>query len=214
MTVAELSYLISMAGTVAFASSAVLSVAERRIDLFAAVVLGIITAVGGGTIRDVILQVPVFWASDLSYLWVSIVTSIITFFAHKFFGRKLIRSLFLYVDGLGVSLFAVQAAAKVWELQFGLPIGPVMLGVVTAIGGGLIRDVLAGRPTLLMSRELYAIPVLIGCILFCVILAYAPEKHFLGSVVCFAVIFIIRAAAIHWNLQVPEWATMCLVKKE
>jgi len=83
-----------------------------------------------------------------------------------------------------------------------------MLGVITAIGGGLIRDVLAQRQTLLMSRELYAVPVLIGCILYTLVLAYAPEYRTVGSIVCLAVIFGIRAAAIRWNLQVPEWAMM------
>ena len=65
-----------------------------------------------------------------------------------------------------------------------------------------------GRQTLLMSRELYAVPVLIGCILFTLILAYAPEYRHEGSIFCIGLIFAIRAAAIHWSLQVPEWAMM------
>jgi uncharacterized membrane protein YeiH len=208
MTIEEMGFFIAMAGTVAFASSAVLSVADRKVDLFTAVVLGGITAVGGGTVRDLILDVPVFWASDLSYLWVSIGASVATFFASGFFGKSSIRSLFLYVDGFAVAMFAVQATAKVWHLDFGVPIAPVILGVVTAIGGGLIRDVLVQRPTLLMSRELYAVPVLIGCILFALVLGFAPGYEGLGSIVCLIVIFGIRAAAIHWGLQVQGWATM------
>jgi uncharacterized membrane protein YeiH len=214
MLIEEISFYIAMAGTVAFASSAVLSIAERKVDLFAAVVLGVITAVGGGTVRDIILDVPVFWASDLSYMWVSISASIATFFAYRFFNRKTIRELFLYIDGFAVAMFAVQATAKVWHLEFGIPIAPVIMGVVTAIGGGLIRDVLAGRLTLLMSRELYAIPVLIGCILYNLILAYAPEYHFPGALVGLIIIFGIRSAAIRWDLQVPEWATMGLRRKK
>jgi uncharacterized membrane protein YeiH len=208
MTPEEISFWIAMTGTVAFSSSAVLSVAERKVDLFAAVVLGIICSVGGGTIRDVILNVPVFWASDLSYIWVSISASIATFFAYRFFARKTIREFFLYIDGLAVAMFGIQATLKVWHLDFGLPVAPVILGIVTAIGGGLIRDVLVGHPTLLMSRELYAVPVLIGCIPFTLILAYAPEHHFLGSLVCILVIFGIRAVAIRWDVHVPEWATL------
>jgi uncharacterized membrane protein YeiH len=102
-------------------------------------------------------------------------------------------------------MFAVQAMGKVWDHGFGLPVAPVMLGVVTAIGGGLIRDVLAGRPTLLMSRELYAVPVLLGCLVFAAILAYAPEHRFVGSLACIVLIFGLRSAAIHWNLTVPYW---------
>jgi len=208
MTPEEISFWIAMAGTVAFSISAVLSVAERKVDLFSAVVLGIITSVGGGTIRDITLNVPVFWASELSYIWVSISASIATFFAYRFFAQKTIREFFLYIDGLAVAMFGIQATLKVWHLDFGLPVAPVILGVVTAIGGGLIRDMLIGRPTLLMSRELYAVPVLIGCTLYTLVLAYAPEYHFLGSLVCLVIIFGIRAAAIRWGLEVPEWATL------
>lgn len=89
-----------------------------------------------------------------------------------------------------------------------------MLGVITAIGGGLIRDVLAQRQTLLMSRELYAVPVMIGCILYTVVLAYAPEYRTVGSIICMVIIFGIRAAAIRWGLQVPEWAMMGIGRGE
>jgi uncharacterized membrane protein YeiH len=208
VTLGDLSFYVAMAGTVAFAVSAVLAVAERRVDLFAAIVLGTITAVGGGTVRDIILDVPVFWSAELSYIWVSVAASVATFVAYRLFTQRLIHALFLYVDALAIAMFGVQAAGKVWDLGFGLPVAPAMLGVITAIGGGLIRDVLAGRQTLLMSRELYAVPVLIGCILFTLILAYAPDYRFEGSVLCMLLIFAIRAAAIHWNLQVPEWAMM------
>jgi uncharacterized membrane protein YeiH len=208
VTLEDLSFYVAMAGTVAFASSAVLSVADRKVDLFAAIVLGTITAVGGGTVRDIILDVPVFWANDVTYIWVSVAASVATFLAYRFFEKQFIRSLFLYVDAFAIAMFAVQASAKVWDLGFGLPVAPVILGVITAIGGGLIRDVLAQRQTLLMSRELYAVPVLIGCILYTLMLAYMPQHRLVGSVLCLVLIFGIRAAAIHWNLQVPEWAMM------
>ena len=208
MSLQELHFYIAMAGTVAFASSAVLALADRKIDLFTGIVLGLVTAVGGGTIRDLILDEPVFWASEVSYLWVALVTSVATFLASGFFERRLLRRLFLYIDAFAVAMFAVEATAKVWRLDFGLPIAPIILGVVTAIGGGLIRDVLVGRPTLLLSRDLYAIPVLIGCVVMALVLAFAPEYQVHGSIVCMIVTFGIRAAAIRWDLQVPEWATI------
>jgi uncharacterized membrane protein YeiH len=202
-----------MAGTVAFAVTAVLALAPKGIDLFGASVLGIITAIGGGTVRDLILDVPVFWAADLNYIWVALASSIAAFSAHALFTRKEIYRLMLYVDGFGVALFAVQAVDKVWNLGFGLPLAPIILGVVTAIGGGLIRDVLAGRETLLMSRDLYATPVLIGCVLYVVLLYLFPEYRFVCALGCFITIFAIRAAAIHWSLSVPYWLTM-RVRKE
>ena len=116
-----LSYWVGMAGTVAFSVTAVLALAPRNIDLFGAMVLGMITAIGGGTIRDLILGVPVFWSTDLKYIWVSVGASVAAFLAHSLFTRKNIYSLMLYVDGLGAALFAIQAVDKVWGLGFGLP---------------------------------------------------------------------------------------------
>ncbi len=198
-------YWIGMAGIVAFAVTAVLALAPRGIDLFSAVVLGIITAIGGGTMRDLILDVPVFWGADLNYIWVALGASVAAFAAHSLFSRKEIYSLMLYVDGFGAALFAIQAVDKVWGLGFGLPLTPIILGVVTAIGGGLLRDVLAGRQTLLMTSELYATPVLFGCTLYVVLLHLIPEYRFISAVGCCLFIFGIRAAAIHWQLSVPDW---------
>lgn len=201
------SYWVGMAGTVAFAVTAVLALAPRGIDLFAACVLGIITAIGGGTVRDVILDVPVFWATDLNYIWVAFGASVVSFFAHSLFTRKEIYSLVLYIDGFGVALFAIQAVGKVWDLEFGRPLAPIILGIITAIGGGLIRDVLANRQTLLMSRELYATPVLFGCLLYVVLLHFVPQYRFINAIGCGLFIFGIRAAAIHWTLSIPDWLT-------
>jgi uncharacterized membrane protein YeiH len=208
MSVEELSYWIAMAGTVAFASSAVLAVAEKKVDLFAAVVLGIITAVGGGTIRDIILDVPVFWSTDLSYIWVAIVASLVTFTTFKFFSTHSVHQLFLYIDAIAVAMFAIQATAKVWDQNFGVPLAPILLGITTSIGGGLIRDVLIARDTLLLSRDLYAVPITIGCVLFTLVLAYADEFRFHGAVACILVTFGIRAGAIRFDWRIPDWATL------
>jgi len=208
MNIEQLGFYVAMAGIIAFATSAVLAVAERRVDLFSAMVLGVITAVGGGTVRDVVMAQPVFWAEDLSYVWVAIAASVATFFGYRLFARRLIFRVFLYVDALAAAMFAIQATDNAWDLGFGLPLAPVILGVTTSIGGGLIRDVLVQRPTLLMSRELYAIPVLAGCILYTLVLAFVPEHRTLGALVCLAITFGLRAAVIHWDLRVPDWATM------
>jgi len=213
MNVTELQYLLGMAGTVAFAVTAVLAVTNRGIDLFGACVMGLVTAIGGGTIRDIILDVPVFWATDLNYIWVALVSSLITFSANRLVTKKLIYRLMLYVDGLGVSMFAIQAAHKVFALNFGIPLAPILLGVITAIGGGLLRDMLAGSTTLLMRREFYAVPVTIGCILYVILLTLRPGRAVPIGVGCAAIIFGLRAAAIHWNLRVPTWM-MTQSKKE
>jgi len=196
-----------MTAVVAFAVTAVLAVrVDKDIDLLAAAVLGIITAVGGGTIRDVIIDAPVFWAKDLSYVWVALGASVATFYGRKLLAGRYVFGLLLYVDGFGATMFGIQAAGKVWDLNFGVPVAPVILGVVTAIGGGLIRDILAGRTTLLMRPELYTTPVLLGCIVYTAILKYLPEHQEMGKLLCILGTFALRAAAIHWNLTLPAFA--------
>jgi len=205
MNAGDMNYLLGMAGTVAFSVTAVLAVTPRGVDLFGACVLGMITSIGGGTIRDLILGVPVFWATDLNYIWVSLAASCVAFGANRLMTSKVIYSLMLYLDAVGIAMFAIQASQKVLALHFALPLGPILLGVTTAIGGGLMRDMLAGAPTLLMRHELYAVPVTIGCTVY-VVLAGSYTGHVvpLGAG-CAILIFAIRAAAIHWNLSVPGW---------
>ncbi|MCB2188054.1 MAG: TRIC cation channel family protein [Deltaproteobacteria bacterium] len=198
--------IISLAATMAFAVTAVLAVKkDKDIDLVGATILGLITAVGGGTIRDLILDVPIFWSQDLSYVWVALASSVAAFFSRKLLAGRHVSLLMLYLDGFGVSLFGILATGKVWDLGFGLPVAPVLLAVVTAIGGGLVRDVLAGRTTLLMTPELYATPVLVGCSLFALVLTYLPAYRYAASLICILLIFAGRSAAIHWNLGMPHF---------
>jgi len=201
----EFSYMLGMAGTVAFAVTAVLAVIPKGIDLFGASVMGVITAVGGGTIRDIILDVPVFWSTDLNYIWVALVSSVIAFYANMAVSKKNVYNLMLYLDGAGVALFVIQGAQKVIGLDFAMPLGPILLGLTTAIGGGVTRDVLAGNPTLLMKKELYAVPLTIGVTLYVILYDLFPEQAIVIGTGCAVLTFLIRAAAIHWNLSVPGW---------
>lgn len=199
---------MGLAAVAAFAITAVAAVRKQGVDLFGVLVLGMITAVGGGTLRDAILNAPIFWAHDLTYLWVALGASALAFFTRSLFTEGQIYSIFLYLDAFGAAFFAILATEKVWKYDFGLPLGPVILGVGTAIGGGLMRDVLAGRPTLLMSRELYAVPITIGCVLFAAVLAFAPQYRLAGAVAGVTVSFALRAAAIHWKLHMPHWLVL------
>lgn len=201
----DASSVIQMIAIAAFAMTGVIAVSSRGIDLFTACVMGTITAIGGGTVRDLILGTPVFWAVELDYVWVSLAASLAAFLAKPLLDREHLFSLMLYLDGFGASLFAIQASGKVWDLQFGLPVAPVILGVLTAIGGGLIRDVLAGHQTLLMNRDLYAIPLLLGCTIYVTLLACIPEYRSISAIACISCIFGLRAAVIHWGLTVPHW---------
>jgi uncharacterized membrane protein YeiH len=196
-------YDAQMLGTAVFAVTGVLAVNRRGLDVFGAIVLGIVTSLGGGTIRDLVIGAPVFWLHDVNYVWVAVVTSPIALFASRSLSSSL--TLLLYLDALGASLFAVQATEKVLMLHHSGTVA-VAMGVLTSIGGGLIRDVLAGRQTLLMSREIYATPILIGCALYVLVRPFSVGPGLL-AIVAVAVIFSVRASAIHWHVEMPAWLT-------
>lgn len=199
-------YWIGMAGTVAFAVTGVLAVLPKGIDVFGATVIGMLTALGGGTLRDLVLGVPVFWSIDAVYVWVAMGASFMTFWAKGLFSRSEIFRLLLYLDALGMAIYSIQAMGKVWDLDYGPPVTPVVLGIVTGIGGGLIRDVLAGRPNLLMtSHELYMIPVIFGCVLYALSFYYYPEMGTTWAIISTVFIFTIRSASIYWGFGVPKW---------
>lgn len=193
-------YLIGMIGTAVFAITGVLALRRDGIDVFGALVLGIVTALGGGTVRDLILDVPVFWIGDFNYVWVAAGSALLTFFLVRPFERT--QTLLLYLDGFGAALFAIAATEKVLGLGHAAPLA-VMLGVWTSIGGGIARDVLAGRQTLLMSREIYATPILLGCALYIALRGLWPGVAW-TSPAALSFIFAFRAFVIHRGLQMPD----------
>jgi len=196
-------YYVELIGTAIFAITGVLAVTRRGLDVVGALMLGVVTALGGGTVRDALIRAPIFWFGDLNYVWAAIVGALAAFWIGSVF-RSTFRAL-LYLDGLGAALFAIAAAHKVLIMQYPGAVA-VMMGVLTGIGGGLLRDVLAGRPTLLMSREIYATPILLGCTAF-VAAQWIPEARGYAEAAGVAVIFGVRALAIHQHLEMPEWLT-------
>lgn len=205
MTLDAITFWLAIIATIAFAITAVLAIADRGVDIFGVVVLGVITAVGGGTIRDIILGVPIFWAADLVFVRVAVAASLLAFVARKFFTQPQIYILMIYLDGLGAALFGMGGALKTLELDFAWPLGPLILGVITAIGGGIIRDVIVGRRTLIMSTEIYAVPVVLGSAVMMALLLLFPGENKTVLVLCTFLSFAMRAAAIHWNWRMPAF---------
>ena len=196
-------YAFEMLGTAVFAVTGVLAVSRRGLDIFGALVLGLVTAIGGGTARDVMIRAPVFWIEDFNYAWAALIGALLAFWIGPHFSST--HRTLLYLDGLGAALFAVTATHKVLLLHLGAPTA-VIMGALTAIGGGILRDVWAGRPTLLMSREIYATPILLGCTVF---VWSHPDRLPFGSsgLVAVVLIFGLRALAIHRQLEIPAWLT-------
>lgn len=198
-------YWAGQVGIAVFAVTGVLAAAHRNLDLFAVVVIGVVTAVGGGTLRDMVLGVPVFWLDDFTYIGVALAATVVAFVLERRLHDT--YTLLLYLDGLACALFTVLAIDKTFGLGHSEPVAVVM-GIVTGIGGGLIRDVLIGEPTLLMRKELYATPILLGGLLYAGLLIVVPGMPELAAAASATALFVMRSAAIRFGLAYPAWLTV------
>ncbi len=195
-------YLEHLATCVAAVSGA-LAARGKQVDLFGVVVLALVTALGGGTLRDVILGVPtVFWVSDASFVLTAVVCALVVFFLARL--HILSGNILLFADAGGLALFTLVGTEK--ALGLGVPpVVAVAMGVMTGTAGGMIRDVLTGEIPLVLRRQiyLYATASLCGAGVF-VLLHPLLEANLL-RLVSIATTLVLRIAAIFWKLQLPTF---------
>lgn len=195
--------LFSMLATVTCAISGVLQAARQRMDFFGALVLAMVCALGGGTLRDLMIgATPVFWLTDLSYLWVILSTTLVMIVLLRWIptGRGIRGRVLDIADAAGLALFAMLGTQK--ALQYGIAApAAVAMGVVTGIAGGMIRDVLTPTTPVVLRGEIYAIAAIIGAIIYTVTRQFLPEVS--AMLLGMAVVFVLRLAAILWRLNVP-----------
>lgn len=194
-------YAVDLAGTLVFAMSGTLSAYTKRLDLFGIGVIAFVTALGGGMIRDILIgSLPVGWMKDLHYLLMVVVgVSIAMLF--RSWVAKLHRTLFLF-DAIGIGLFTVLGLQK--TLDIGLhPLIAVMMGTVSAVFGGLLRDLLTNEIPLILRKEIYATACLAGGFLF-LGLRYADLSQHTSTLITIMMITGIRILAVwrHWHLSV------------
>ena len=193
-------YILDLLGTATFAVTGALAAGRKRMDIFGVVVLGSVTAIGGGTLRDVILgNYPVFWISDNVYLMVATFAAVGTFLLVRYW-RVPMRTL-VYADAAGLAIFTVIGFQRGLEVTGSCSIAVVM-GVTTGVVGGMIRDVLAGEIPLILRREIYASASLCGAILFA-LMHYFQLPGVWAVIVAVLTIFTIRLAALRWNVSLP-----------
>ncbi|MEM9258590.1 MAG: trimeric intracellular cation channel family protein [Bacteroidota bacterium] len=192
---------IDYAGTFVFAISGALAGMKRQFDVFGVFILGLVTAIGGGTLRDLLIgSTPVGWMQSNIYLFIVIGAVIFAYLFRPHF-RRLRRSMFLF-DTIGIALYTVLGLQK--ALALGLsPTMSVMMGVVSATFGGVIRDVLSSEAPLIFRKEIYASACLAGGILFLLIDSWLGEQ--VGMAVAIITVFLIRLLAVkrHWSLALP-----------
>jgi uncharacterized membrane protein YeiH len=199
-----MTYYLGMLAMAVFAVTGVVAGGKKDMDIFTIVILGVVTAIGGGTLRDIILDVnPIYWIADLTYLWVATGASIAAFFLAPQVNKAF--RLLEYSDGLGVAMFSVLATEKTLLLGFSGPVA-VLMGMITGISGGMLRDIMTARMPLLFGRELYATPVIFGCTFYVLFNGWSGYNEIV-QISAIIIIFIFRAAAIRWQLYYPGWLT-------
>jgi uncharacterized membrane protein YeiH len=201
----SLVYLLEMLGTAAFAVSGALAASRKRMDIFGFCVLALMPAVGGGTIRDIIIdRVPVFWVSDNRYVAVALIAALVVFFApHPKPGGR--RQLLIWADALGLSLFAALGTQICLEYETG-PMVAVMLGVTTAVTGGMIRDIICNEIPLILEREIYATAAFAASLTYVLVAGIdAGNSISLGAAVVTGLV--VRGLAIRYNWSLPSFGT-------
>jgi uncharacterized membrane protein YeiH len=184
------------------AISGALAAAGKRLDLFGVLVLAIVTAVGGGTIRDLCLGAkPIFWVENPAYILNATITALATFFVARFWTVPQ-RGL-LIADAFGLALFSIAGTEKSLLLQSSGVIA-VMLGVITGVAGGLLRDVLRREIPLVFQPEiyLYATAAFCGSTAFVLLQGAFPDSP-ANRFMAMGIILVLRLAAIGWKLRLP-----------
>ncbi|WP_127139751.1 trimeric intracellular cation channel family protein [Flagellimonas marinaquae] len=192
---------IDILGTIAFAISGVLVAMEKRLDLFGVLIIAFVTAIGGGTLRDLLIgNTPVGWMHDLTYvitIFISVVFAII--FVNKL--KYLRKSLFLF-DTIGIGLYTMVGVEKGLEAQL-LPIMCVFLGTMTACFGGVIRDILCNEIPVIFRKEIYATACILGALSYFLIVQL-PVKEEFAYIAGILIVIILRLLAVKFKISLPS----------
>jgi len=193
--------LLDLIGTFAFAVSGVRVAAQKKMDIFGAIVIGFVTAIGGGTMRDVVLgSTPVDWLQNQLYLYV-IIGAVIFGILFDRFVLKLQKALFLF-DSVGLGVFTIYGLEK--AMNFGLDEGfAVLLGITSATAGGVIRDILANEVPVILRKEIYATACLVGALAFLLFKKLGLSFE-INSAITIAIILIIRTVTVIYNISFPN----------
>ena len=204
-------FILEMAGTIAFAASGAMVGAQRGMDIFGICVLGVVTAVGGGATRDIILGiVPPGMFQNPIYTIVATVTSCIVF-AIMYWKQELLEGenrmvydkIMLVMDSVGLGVFTVMGVDKgITEGYMGRTFFLVFLGTVTGVGGGLIRDMMAGVPPYIFVRHIYACASIVGAIVY--VWIYRLWGSVPAMVIGTVVVILVRYLAAHYRWNLPR----------
>ncbi|MGZ4595070.1 MAG: trimeric intracellular cation channel family protein [Actinomycetes bacterium] len=198
---ANLQLALDLVGVFAFALSGGLVAVKKRLDLFGVLVLSGAAALGGGVMRDLLIgHLPPVGISDWRLVCSALVAGLVTFVYHPAVAR--ISRVVRVLDAAGLAVFAIGGSLKALGAGMG-PLASVIIGGVTAVGGGIVRDVLAGQVPEVLRREMYALPALLGATL--IVIAHRVD-HDTPPVLwgCVALVFALRMVAVVLDVHAPK----------
>ena len=191
--------IIEIIGTMAFAISGIRLASAKKFDWFGAYVVGLVTAIGGGTLRDVLLDLPAFWMQNSIYLTVTALSLLFVIF----FGQYLIRlqNTFFIFDTIGLALFVVVGIQK--TLMVGYPFWvAIVMGTITGAFGGIIRDILINEEALIFRKDIYAMACVIGGIFYWLSYKIGLNDVITQSISA-AMVIITRLVAVKYHMSLP-----------
>ncbi|NML75366.1 trimeric intracellular cation channel family protein [Rhizobium sp. S-51] len=193
---------LDYAGVAVFAATGALSASRKQLDVIGFLFLAAVTGIGGGTLRDVVLgNLPVFWVRDPGYVLVCATVGILVFFtAHLVESRY---RLLLWLDAIGLSAYCVMGAAKGF-VATGSPTVAIVTGTLTAACGGILRDIIAGEPSVLLRPEIYVTAALAGACVFTAATVFGlalPVASVFGALTAFS----IRGGALRFGWSFPAY---------
>lgn len=193
--------LLDYAGVAVFAATGALAASRKQLDVIGFLYLAAVTGIGGGTFRDLILGAPVFWVVDPAYVLVCAAVAVAVFFtAHLVESRY---RLLLWLDAVGMSAYAVIGAAKGLAAS-GSPTVAIVMGMLTATFGGMLRDMLSGEPSVLLRKEIYVTAALVGAAMYTLVVM-AGLPGFVAAGLAFAVAFFVRGGALRFGWSFPPY---------
>lgn len=192
--------LLNDFGLIVFAASGGILAAKLRMDIIGFMILGISTAIGGGTIRDLILDQPVFWVMDYNQLLISAISAIVAGLITRYFGQIIPQKTFEWMDALGLSAFTVTGYL-IAQSAGANPVICVVSSVLTATAGGLIRDIIANETPFITSSNLYATASLLGGCSIYFLQPLLPMSSVIGTSFLFTLL--LRSGAILWDWKPP-----------
>ena len=192
-------FIIEMIGTVAAAISGIRLAATKRFDWFGAYTVGLVTAIGGGTLRDLLIGIPVFWMQSGWYVAVTAL-SLVTVIVFRSFLVSRDRILFIF-DSIGLALFCVIGIQKSLAAGYHMWIATVM-GIITGAFGGVLRDILINEEPLVFRKDIYATACLAGALVYWIIMVCGGSPV-VQQLSCAATVIILRVLALKYNLSLP-----------